>query len=426
MTLKDQLRSVGAALRRGSPIVVDVPPAIRHLLLQRHMAMSMQNGRLSLAAFALMLFGFAHEAPLLPRIAAWGLLALIYAVRKGRVRRMLAALDPGDPKPDRLYDTLLVLASSVWGAAPFVLQPWLSEPALFCVIYAAFISISLLAITYIAALPAGVLLVMTSALPLVTFLALQASFVLGVLAFGTLVCTMALLMRLASSHDTLLQALASERENAALVQELESCRRALESENASLDSSLRAAAHAANRDPLTGLYNRRHIASFAAPLEMLVRGGNEKVTLCMIDVDHFKQVNDRHGHGVGDEVLRAVGVLLGARLRDGDCLARIGGEEFLAVLRQCDLSRARRVAESVRHNVAASVIRTAAGEVPITVSLGVAEWSADERFEQALKRADRALYEAKHGGRDRVQLDDTERTLPVMRAGDSPPPGVLH
>ena len=96
------------------------------------------------------------------------------------------------------------------------------------------------------------------------------------------------------------------------------------------------------------------------------------------------------------------------------------------MLRQCDLSRARRVAESVRHNVAASVIRTAAGEVPITVSLGVAEWSADERFEQALKRADRALYEAKHGGRDRVQLDDTERTLPVMRAGDSPPPGVLH
>ncbi len=72
MTLKDQLRSVGAALRQGSPIVVDVPPAIRHLLLQRHMAMSMQNGRLSLAAFALMLFGFAHEAPLLPRIAACG------------------------------------------------------------------------------------------------------------------------------------------------------------------------------------------------------------------------------------------------------------------------------------------------------------------------------------------------------------------
>ncbi len=173
VTLKDQLRSVGAALRQGSPIVVDVPAAIRHRLLQRHMAMSMQNGRLSLAAFALMLFGFAYEAPLLPRIGAWALLALIYAVRSGRVRRMLAELDPGDPKPDRLYDTLLVLASSVWGAAPFVLRPWLSEAALFCVTYAAFISISLLAITYIAALPAGVVLVLTSALPLVTFLALR-------------------------------------------------------------------------------------------------------------------------------------------------------------------------------------------------------------------------------------------------------------
>jgi diguanylate cyclase (GGDEF)-like protein len=297
---------------------------------------------------------------------------------------------------------------------------------LFCVMYAAFVATALLAITYIAALPAGLVLVALSVVPLVAFLALQGLFVTGVLAVGTLTCTIALLMRVVSSHDTLLQALAAERQNAALVHELQTYRAALESENATLDSSLRAAARAANRDPLTGLFNRRHVTAFAGSLAALVHAGKEEVTLCMIDVDHFKQVNDRHGHPVGDEVLRAVGTLLGARLRDGDCLARIGGEEFIIVLRQCDVSRGRRVAESVRHNVAASQIRTAAGEVPITVSLGVAQWAADESFEAVIERADRALYDAKHSGRDRVEIDGNDARRVSTGPMDFLPSGSVH
>jgi diguanylate cyclase (GGDEF)-like protein len=247
-----------------------------------------------------------------------------------------------------------------------------------------------------------------------------------VLAVGTLSCTVALLMRVISSHGTLLQALAAERQNAALVQELQTYRHALETENATLDSSLRAAARAANRDPLTGLFNRRHVIAFADSLAGVVREGREEVTLCMIDVDHFKQVNDRYGHPVGDEVLRAVGALLGARLREGDCLARIGGEEFMIVLRQCDVSRGRRVAESVRHNVAASQIRTAAGEVPITVSLGIAQWAADEGFEAAVERADRALYDAKHSGRDRVEIDGNDARRVTSAPMDFMPSGPIH
>jgi diguanylate cyclase (GGDEF)-like protein len=426
MSLSQDLRSVARALGRLSPVVLDVSPAIRAVLLQRYMDMSMRNGRLSLFSFGLLLFGIAYEAPLGPRIAAWATLAVVYGVRVWRVARWRRLLDAADPRSDRVYDALLLVASSIWGVAPFVLQPWVSAINLYCILYAASLATALLAITYIAALPAGIVLVAASTLPLIAFLALQGSFVLGALAFGTLLCTFALLQRVASSHSTLLQALEAERQNALLVEELQSYRVTLESENATLDSSLRAAARAANRDPLTGLFNRRHIAGFAQGLSETVLAGQERVTLCMIDVDHFKLVNDRHGHPVGDEVLKAVAALLQARLRDGDCLARIGGEEFLAVLRHCDLSRARRVAESVRHNVAASQIRTAAGEVPITVSLGLAEWAVNESFEQVLERADRALYDAKHSGRDRVEIDFADRaglsTMPV----DITPTGPLH
>lgn len=426
MSLKQDFRSVGAALRQFSPVVVDVPPAIRFVLLQRYMDMSTRNGRLSLVSFGILMFGLGYEAPLLPRITAWVVLAMVFAVRVWRARRMLARLDPAEPRSDWLYDLLLLSASSVWGVAPFVFQPWVSELNLYCVTYAAFISISLLGITYIAALPAGIVLVSCSVIPLCVFFAVQGSLVLVVLALGTLMCSAALVQRVASSHGTLLQALASERQNAALVQELQTYRQALETENATLDNSLRAAAIAANRDPLTGLSNRRHIVAFAEPLATLVDEGREDVTLCMVDVDHFKQVNDRHGHPVGDEVLRAVGALLGARLREGDCLARIGGEEFMIVLRQCDVSRGRRVAESVRHNVAASHVRTSTGEVPVTVSLGVAQWAAGERFDMLVERADRALYEAKHGGRDRVEIDANDAGRASTIPADFMPSGPIH
>jgi diguanylate cyclase (GGDEF)-like protein len=425
MTLKQDLRSVWASLRRFSPVVVDVPAEIRFVLLQRYMDMSMRNGRLSLASFAMLMFGMAYEAPLIPRIAAWFALAAVFLVRIWRHRVMLARLDPADPKSDRVYDVLLFLASSVWGVAPFVLQRWLSPIPLFSVEYAAFISIALLGITYIAALPTSVVLIAASAVPLMVFLLMQNVFVLDVLALGTLSCTVALVLRVNSSHGTLLQALAAERQNAQLVNELQGYRRVLENENATLDHSLRAAARAAHRDPLTGLFNRRHIVEFARPIAETVRAGKEAVTVIMVDVDHFKKVNDAHGHRVGDDVLRAVGTLLGARLRDGDCLARIGGEEFMVVLRECDVSRGRRVAEALRHNVAASLIVTAVGEVPITVSLGVAQWAIEETFDEVIDRADRALYGAKHSGRDRVEIDDADASR-IQPGLDFLPSGPMH
>ena len=427
MSVKKEIQSVWGALRRGSPVVVHLPAEIRLVLLRRYMEMSMQNGRLGLACFGLLLFGLAHAAPLWPRLAAWALLAAVFSLRVWRARVMERTLDEQAPRSDRIHDLLLLVASASWGFAPMAFQPWLSPFNLFCVIYAAFVATAMLAITYVAALPACFVLVGASVLPLVVFMATQGSMTLAMLALGTFICTVAMLMRVHSAHATLLQALAAERQNAELVYELQSYRHALETENATLDSSLRAASRAAHRDPLTGLFNRRHIVSYAGPLAELVRLGREKITLCVVDVDHFKKVNDCHGHAVGDEVLRAISGLLGARLREGDCLARIGGEEFLIVLRRCDASRGRRVAESVRHNVAASQIATAIGEVPVTVSLGVAEWAADEDFNAVFARADRALYDAKHSGRDRVEMDGAD----AMRMSTIPTdlitlPGILH
>jgi diguanylate cyclase (GGDEF)-like protein len=347
-------------------------------------------------------------------------------LRAGFAQRLLRRLDPADPRSHPLHDALVVATAVAWSVAPYLLQPRISEVPLLGILYGILIPLTVTCIGYIAALPACLLTVICGAVPLVVFMLLQQTLVLGVMGLATTMCVATLLSRAAAGHHTLLQALVARRDNALLVHELQHYRDALETENASLDNSLRDAAWAANRDPLTGLPNRRHLSAFAQPLAMLVHAGTEEVTLCMIDVDHFKQVNDRHGHAIGDEVLRAVGTLLGARLRDGDCLARIGGEEFVIVLRQCDVSRGRRVAESVRHNVAASQIRTAAGEVPVTVSLGIAQWAAGESFEGVIDRADRALYDAKHSGRDRVEIDGSDARRVSMLPMDFVPSGSLH
>ncbi len=401
-------RSVPNALRHGSPIVLDVPADVRYLLLQRYLAMSARSSRLTVVSFAVFLFGFAYQAPLWPRVAALIGLTGLMVLRAALAKRARQRMDPAEPISNRLHDALVVTTPLAWGAAPYLLQSHIAEANLYGVLYGVLIPLTVTCIGYISALPACILAVVCGAVPLVVFMLLQQAVVPAVMALATTMCVMTLLARAAQGHDTLLRALVAERKNALLVRELEGYRRALETENATLDSSLRDAAWAATRDPLTGLFNRRHLQALVEPLAELVRGGQEDVTLCMIDVDHFKQVNDAHGHRVGDEVLRAIGELLVARLREGDCLARIGGEEFLAVLRNCDLNRGRRVAESLRHNVAASRIATDAGEVPVTVSLGVSQWVVDEDFDAAVARADRALYGAKHGGRDRVEFHHHE------------------
>ena len=155
-------------------------------------------------------------------------------------------------------------------------------------------------------------------------------------------------------------------------------------------------------DPLTGVPNRRWLFEQAGPVLAHARRQGNPTCLLMLDLDHFKQVNDRHGHAAGDDVLSAVAGLLQDTKRQGDLLGRYGGEEFALVLQEAALQNGRALAERLRERVSALPIETGKGAVRVTVSIGVAELRVDDTLESLLKRADEALYRAKAEGRDRV------------------------
>lgn len=159
-------------------------------------------------------------------------------------------------------------------------------------------------------------------------------------------------------------------------------------------------------DPLTGLRNRRAAEDVARrELAQSARSG-QPVALALIDLDHFKRINDEHGHPVGDRVLCAAAHHLQAALRAGDFVARWGGEEFLVLLPGTAEAEAMAVAERLRAAIAHSPSLLAAAGSQVTASFGVATWTAaDGHFEDLaglLQRADEALYAAKHAGRDCV------------------------
>jgi diguanylate cyclase (GGDEF)-like protein len=155
-------------------------------------------------------------------------------------------------------------------------------------------------------------------------------------------------------------------------------------------------------DPLTGLANRRFILTQLGSLVSGARRHGRPLSIAIIDIDHFKSVNDEHGHHVGDQVLVAVTGALRNHMRAEDQLGRLGGEEFLTVLPDTDHDAAMAAAERMREEVAATSFVHDGTELAVTVSLGVATWEAEEPPELLLRRADEALYAAKGGGRDQV------------------------
>jgi len=175
-----------------------------------------------------------------------------------------------------------------------------------------------------------------------------------------------------------------------------------------LQSKLMAAQEAlrvqATRDGLTGLYNRTAVLQRLD--EELARATRQRgeLSVLLLDVDHFKRVNDRHGHQSGDEVLRELAARLSGVLRTYDALGRYGGEELIAVLPGCGTAASLAVAERMRSAAATVPVGTQAGPVSVTVSIGSASCAAGETDAVALiGRADAALYRAKNGGRNRVE-----------------------
>jgi two-component system, cell cycle response regulator len=169
----------------------------------------------------------------------------------------------------------------------------------------------------------------------------------------------------------------------------------------------------ATTDALTGLLNRRAFLESTGREVARAKRYNDRLSVILLDVDHFKHINDKRGHAAGDLVLTAVGKLLNNALRTCDIVARWGGEEFVLVLPSTSLEGAEQTAERVRELMEHADIKDGNGDrIPVTASFGVATYTGSENLEQVVDRADRAMYLAKSGGRNRVVCD-----VPLAKPG---------
>ncbi|HEX6244395.1 MAG TPA: GGDEF domain-containing protein [Polyangiales bacterium] len=164
------------------------------------------------------------------------------------------------------------------------------------------------------------------------------------------------------------------------------------------------------RDPLTALFNRRGLSERLVEEWSRARRYGAPLSLMMVDIDHFKRINDQHGHAVGDVAIGHVARLLARDRRLSDILARYGGEEFVLLLPHTPRDGALSLAERLRYLIERSPYRTAGGEAQLTVSIGVAGFDAAMREAgELLELADSALYRSKREGRNRVSLAEPER-----------------
>lgn len=184
------------------------------------------------------------------------------------------------------------------------------------------------------------------------------------------------------------------------------------------DVLLADAREAANRDFLTGALSRK---GFEAVARMqLAEAGRQGLpaSLLILDLDHFKSINDTLGHAGGDAVLREFVRVTQMQLRRGDVLGRIGGEEFAVLLPATELDDARRLAERLRNAVTAQPVITATGPCSYSISGGLAGWRSGETLDHLSTRADTALYEAKRSGRNRVCLDGAMQSANALPSQD--------
>lgn len=167
----------------------------------------------------------------------------------------------------------------------------------------------------------------------------------------------------------------------------------------------------ANTDPLTGLLNRRRFMDCAGAEFSRAQRYQRELSMVMLDIDHFKNINDTRGHLVGDQVIKAMARNMQTLLRTSDWPARWGGEEFAILMPETALDGATILAERLRAELATLVVATADGPLQFTVSAGVASRTEDDHhFMAVMERADAALYAAKHAGRNCVHLHDARAT----------------
>lgn len=161
----------------------------------------------------------------------------------------------------------------------------------------------------------------------------------------------------------------------------------------------------ASVDALTKTWNRGAILEILAKEQERAKRANEPLAVALMDIDHFKSVNDTYGHDVGDQVLQEFTDRIRSGLRGGEAFGRFGGEEFLIVIPRCNPSQSAAYGENVLQAVRAVPMKTARGPLPVTASMGIAIWRGSFEHSDALvKRADKALYQSKRNGRNRATL----------------------
>lgn len=187
----------------------------------------------------------------------------------------------------------------------------------------------------------------------------------------------------------------------AVMAELQKTKRILTIKETELQAVIAQADEVSHTDALTFLPNRRQIIRDLQNEVLFSDRYGTPLSVSMLDIDHFKQINDTYGHSVGDDVLRNLGSELRNHIRYPDTIARYGGEEFLIVLPHSTLKAASEQAERLCRHVRSSLIKSGEQEIAVTVSIGLAQYKIhQEDWEALLNRADAALYQAKNGGRD--------------------------
>lgn len=192
-----------------------------------------------------------------------------------------------------------------------------------------------------------------------------------------------------------------------LVSQMTRLRMEAQQRQQALSEALERIRELATHDELTGLFNRRHMLELLHTERHRCMRTGRSFCLAMIDIDHFKRVNDRLGHGAGDEVLAAVATAILAGLRETDIVARWGGEEFLVMFTDTPQRTAQHVLQRIQQTLSRTQVTGADTRLRVTFSAGVADHPRDALLPATIDRADRALYAAKAAGRDRVLLADS-------------------
>ncbi|MFE8070330.1 diguanylate cyclase [Marinobacteraceae bacterium S3BR75-40.1] len=180
----------------------------------------------------------------------------------------------------------------------------------------------------------------------------------------------------------------------------------LRERNDELQEALQRISELASRDELTGTFNRRYLLQALDRETNRFNRASGPFSLCILDIDYFKSVNDTYGHQAGDAVLRQMAHTVSEGLRNIDCFGRYGGEEFLLVLPQTPLEGALIKAERVRRAIAGMTVKELPGGFQVTVSIGVSQFRPGEAVDDTIARADQGLYLAKERGRNQVVAED--------------------